>query len=156
VTSLGGRGRRPNRLRIAAVAALVVVACVAVSAPPQASAKAECWERLVADWQDGQIGNVYPISCYRDALQRMPEDVRLYSSAASDIRRALAARVLTARTAAGSASASAASVLSVERGDPGLPWVPFAIAGSLAAAIALLAGGSLAIRRRTTRDSGPD
>ena len=56
---------------------------------------------LVDDWADGAISNLYPISCYRQALQNMPEDVRLYSNASDEINRALAGRALKRSIASG-------------------------------------------------------
>ncbi len=58
-----------------------------------ASAKAPCWKLLINDWYDGHIDSVYPIHCYRDAIKHLPPDVETYSSAADDIRQAMAARV---------------------------------------------------------------
>ena len=61
-----------------------------------------CWQTVVTDWSDGRIDGTYPMGCYRQALQAMPEDIRLYSSAVDDIQRALARRVrATSRTLAG-------------------------------------------------------
>src|SRR5262249_11687620 len=50
-----------------------------------------CWKRLINDWWDGQIDNVYPIACYRAAMANAPEDLQAYSDLRSDLRRALAA-----------------------------------------------------------------
>jgi hypothetical protein len=112
---------------------------VVALAPATASAKEECWETLVADWSDGAISNLYPISCYRQALKNMPEDVRLYSSASDDINRALSGRVvgrsLAGSTADGSSQPTAAAA--VADGSSGTPLVLF---GSLAAL--LLLGGA--------------
>ena len=58
------------------------------------SRDSDCWKRLVEDWSVGGISNLYPISCYREALRHLPEDVRLYSSASDDIGRALARRAI--------------------------------------------------------------
>jgi hypothetical protein len=59
-----------------------------VSAPP-APAATPCWKLLLNDWYDGTISNVYPIHCYRDAIKHLPTDIKVYSSAADDINRAL-------------------------------------------------------------------
>ena len=66
-------------------------------------AEEACWQKLVTDWSDGAISNLYPISCYRQALANMPEDVRLYSSASDDINRALSGRVVS-RSLSGSSA----------------------------------------------------
>lgn len=67
----------------------VLAACAAGIAPPPVSAAAPCWQQVVSDWADGGIGSTYPVHCYREALARLPEDLRIYSSAEDDIRRAL-------------------------------------------------------------------
>jgi hypothetical protein len=122
-------------LRTAGVfsALLAVVAL----APATASAKEECWETLVADWSDGAISNLYPISCYRQALANMPEDVRLYSSASDDINRALSGRVVGRSVTGSSAYTPQASAAAAADGSSGTPLV---LLGSLATL--LLLGGA--------------
>ena len=70
------------------VAALIGLAA-ALTAPAGANAAA-CWQRVLDDWRDGQFDHVYPVQCYRDALRNLPEDLRVYGSAESDIQNALA------------------------------------------------------------------
>jgi hypothetical protein len=70
----------------------LVLASAALFAPSGAQA-ASCWQRLIDDWRDGRIDNVYPLSCYRDALAKMPEDLRVYGSAENDIQGALTRRL---------------------------------------------------------------
>jgi hypothetical protein len=49
-----------------------------------------CWERLLHEWRaNGRIDRTYPIACYRDATANLPEDLRQYSTALEDIRRAM-------------------------------------------------------------------
>jgi hypothetical protein len=81
------------RLRHVLIVLASVAAMLAVAEP--ASARADCGTRLLRDWSDGRIDGVYPVRCYRLALANMPEDVRIYSSAQSDIKRALQARIRT-------------------------------------------------------------
>lgn len=52
-----------------------------------------CWKRLLNDWFDGRIDQAYPVRCYREAIDKLPEDVDAYSSAREDIRRALLAAI---------------------------------------------------------------
>ncbi len=118
----------------AACGASVLLAAVAL-APATASAKEACWQKLVTDWSDGAISNLYPISCYREALENMPEDVRLYSSASDDINRALSGRVAS-RSLAGS-SANGASAPAVAATADGSSGTAFVLAGSLAALLVL-------------------
>jgi hypothetical protein len=73
-----------------------------------AAAAQPCWRTLLEDWNDGRIDRVYPVTCYRLALERLPEDVRAYSSAEDDIRAALQTRPLSGGSEAqGEASSSA-------------------------------------------------
>lgn len=72
-------------------AAAVAAAPLALPAPALA---AGCGEAVVADWRDnGRIDRVYAPRCYRAAVKELPEDVLVYSSAQSDINRALQSRV---------------------------------------------------------------
>jgi hypothetical protein len=113
---------------------------------------------LVDDWSDGAIGNLYPITCYRQALQNMPEDVRLYSSASDDINRALADRAVKRSIAGGvktSAPAPAATTLVASGHASGAPFV---LAGILAAVLIVgVWGGYLTKRKRrgAARLGGP-
>jgi hypothetical protein len=77
--------------RAALLIAVVATAGVALLAPAGASAATPCWKRLINDWYDGRIDQAYPVRCYRQAIKNLPEDVKAYSSARDDIRRALLA-----------------------------------------------------------------
>lgn len=80
-----GLAMTPARIRLLTLVA-VLLGALGVSAP--ASAKT-CAENIIDDWADNaQIDGTYPIDCYRAALQALPEDLRAYSSAPDDIRRA--------------------------------------------------------------------
>jgi hypothetical protein len=70
------------------VAALIGLAA-ALTAPAAANA-ASCSQRVLDDWRDGRFDHAYPVQCYRDALRNMPEDLRVYGSAESDIQNVLA------------------------------------------------------------------
>ena len=83
-------GQGHFRLLFAMVVGLAALACAGT-----AEASGGCAERLIADWRAGGLDQTYPISCYRQALAQLPEDVRVYSSAQSDITRALQARLGT-------------------------------------------------------------
>ena len=76
--------------------ATLLLALVAGAAPATAPAAAPCWKQLLNDWYDGHIDKTYNAGCYREALKHLPTDVEVYSSARSDIQRALAAAVATA------------------------------------------------------------
>jgi hypothetical protein len=85
-----------GRLYLVALAAGVLAALAVCGS---ATAGSDCATRLVTDWRDGRIDHAYPVDCYREALSSLPEDLRIYSSAESDITRALQARVRSQRLA---------------------------------------------------------
>ena len=91
----------------------LATAAAALVAAGSASAKEPCWKTLINDWYDGRIDNVYPVSCYRDALEHQPEDVAQYSSLGDDINRALAA-VIAGKSTGGNGNGSSGST-----GSPG-------------------------------------
>ncbi len=73
---------------------LAVVAVVfAVAGTSSAHAQAPCWKSVTTDWSAGRLGPEYPVACYQAALAHLPEDVRIYSSAEDDIRRAMLAAI---------------------------------------------------------------
>ena len=88
---------------VAATAASVLVA-------PAPAGASSCSNAVVTDWRDnGRIDKTYPPECYRAAVDTLPEDVRVYSSAQSDITRALQARVEKSATARVTADSSGPS-----------------------------------------------
>jgi hypothetical protein len=125
---------------------LSIVTAAGLVAPWSASAQAPCWRTVIQDWSDGSISGVYPVECYRQALHRMPEDVRLYSSASADIGRALAKSIRSTRGLAGvSAAANVSRSAAVARadGDGGLTSAPLILGASLAALLAVLAAAGV-------------
>jgi hypothetical protein len=113
------------------------LAILAAAASGTAAAKSSCATRLIADWQDGRIDRTYPVPCYREALASLPEDVRVYSTATSDITRALHARLASSPRRTTAATAGGGGGVSVST------LVVLAIAGVL-----LVAAGSFSLARR--------
>jgi len=72
---------------LASVAAALLA--LGVVAPASAAGATPCWRALINDWYDGRIDYTYPIPCYTQAIQHLPQDVETYSSAKDDIMRAL-------------------------------------------------------------------
>ena len=61
--------------------------------PSAGSAATPCWQQVIADWSsDGRVDRTYPLVCYRQAVKRLPEDLKSYSTAPDDIGRALTER----------------------------------------------------------------
>jgi hypothetical protein len=90
-------------------------------------AKTGCVSMLLDDWRDGRIDGTYSVSCYQAALAQLPEDLRIYSSAESDIKRALLARSQVALSDPAKAEKPAKS----GGGDGVSPLLVLAIAGGI-------------------------
>jgi hypothetical protein len=118
------------RLRHVVVLLASIAAMLAVS--EGASAKPSCGKALLKDWSDGRIDRVYPVRCYRLALASMPEDMRIYSTAQSDIQRALQARVRAT-------SLESAVPVSSKHGNGVSLWLVVGITATILAAGSLLA-----------------
>ena len=70
--------------------AALLLTVVALAVPGTAESARPCWKDLVDDyWADFRVDKVYPVSCYRDAMESLPRDVDEYSDAQDDLRRAL-------------------------------------------------------------------
>lgn len=61
-----------------------------LTAAPASAAQVPCWKTLLNDWYDGSINKIYPLPCYHQAIDHLPADVAVYSSAKDDILNALA------------------------------------------------------------------
>ena len=123
-----GQGRLRLLFAVAAIAGLMALASSATAGAAQT-----CASRLIADWKDGRIDQTYAVLCYRKALAKLPEDVRVYSSAQTDITRALQARLSSTTVRAGGKDddGSAVSPLLVVA----ITAVILVAAGSVAAAV---------------------
>ncbi len=71
---------------------LVTLSAVVSGAAAATTAKAKsCAKQVVADWyDDGRVDKIYPLECYRAAIESLPPDVIDYSNAKEEIGRALA------------------------------------------------------------------
>lgn len=84
----------PTHRAHALVGLLVVlasaVAALGVPAPASAGAATACGDKVLADWFDnGRIDRLYPLHCYEDAIDAIPDDLRDYADAEEVISRAL-------------------------------------------------------------------
>ena len=148
--------------------ACAVLAGVAASSAPPAVSATPCWVRLLNDWYDGRIDNIYPIPCYKAAIAHLPTDVQVYSSARDDIDRALAvalahkkhpnAPVPTVTESSGRGTSTGPIPSAIDSSSPGgatsFP-LPLLILGGLA--LVLLAAGAigLVVRRMQGRGGPP-
>lgn len=78
-------------MTIPRLAILTALVALALAAAGPATAAKPCWTQLLNDWWDGRIDKAYPVSCYRAAIDNLPEDVSAYSNAREEINRALLA-----------------------------------------------------------------
>ena len=116
------RGLRPVLALTALLAALVF------SGTGQANTG--CVSAVLNDWRDGRIDGTHSVACYQTALAQLPEDLRIYSSAESDIKRALLSRTQVALAAPAKAQKPARS----SGGGNGVsPVLVLAIAGAILA-----------------------
>ena len=127
----------PSLRPLVALAALLGALVFAATGQAQTS----CSSALLQDWRDGRIDGTYPVACYRTALAQLPEDLRIYSSAESDIKRALLARSQASLAAPAKAQKPTPSA---GGGDHGVsPLLVLAIAGAILA----LTGSGFALAR---------
>ena len=95
----------PSRLKtLAQLGATVVLLGLLASlvGAGSATAAAPCWKQLVNDyWTDERVDRLYPISCYREAMEHLPPDVVNYSDARDEIRRALLSAIREQRDRGG-------------------------------------------------------
>jgi hypothetical protein len=85
------------------LALLTILLTGLVALVPATASAASCWQELVNDyWADNRVDRTYPISCYREAMQKLPDDVQAYSDAQDDLRRALLAAIRNERDGGGS------------------------------------------------------
>ncbi len=81
----------PRLLRtLVAVLALTLSAVAALSTASPASAATDCGKKVLADWFDnGRIDRLYPLNCYEEAIDAIPDDIGPYVDAEDVITRAL-------------------------------------------------------------------
>lgn len=81
-------------------ALVLVLAFSPLTGTPSAAAATPCWKAVITDWaRDGSIDRAYPATCYRQAMQNAPTDLKVYSTVEDDLQSALRQR--TARRLAG-------------------------------------------------------
>jgi hypothetical protein len=78
-------------LRTFVVAVVLVLSVVAsLSIASTASATTKCGQQVLADWYDnGRIDKLYPLNCYEEAIDGIPDDIGPYVDAEEVITRAL-------------------------------------------------------------------
>jgi hypothetical protein len=168
-----------SRRFLLSVALVALVALTSFAIAPGASAKAKtCGEKVVDDWYgDGRVDEIFPTHCYLDAIRSLPVDVKDYSNAEEDIRRALAyarqhkpdpgpggglAPTATGpaepptSTTGGPGGTDTVAAPGVDTSGPSSVPIPLLILGGLALLL-LAAGGAgyLSRRAQARRNGGP-
>jgi hypothetical protein len=138
-------------------AAIVLLALfVAARNPATASAAGvSCGEAVIEDWAaNGVVDRTYASDCYASALRELPEDARIYSSAASDI---LAARARAGLRANSNRSLQSAKAAPTTRADTvgGSSFSATALSATAAAAGAVVSAIFLRRRKRGKRAELP-
>jgi hypothetical protein len=80
---------RAVKSSLLAISVGVILLLGTASQAAAAQPTTQCWRAVINDWFDGRLDQTYPTRCYQQALQHLPQDVELYSSAKDDIMRAL-------------------------------------------------------------------
>jgi len=159
-------------LRIVLTTAAATLALLALGAAPASAAK-PCWYRVQNDWyRHGQVTGSYPVHCYVEAIQKLPEDSKTYSSAPDDIRRAMLLAIRNERGGGPSGPSPGVSASGPSGGGSGsgggqgfvgsvfdtfapknangVP-VPLIVLGAVALLLLLAGGGSVVARRVQAR-----
>ena len=92
-------------------------------------AQTSCFSAVLNDWRDGRIDGNHSVACYQTALAQLPEDLRIYSSAETDIKRAMLSRTQVALAAPGKAQKPPRS----DGGSGVSPLLVLAITGAILA-----------------------
>ena len=159
---------------------LVLSAVVALASATPVSAATPCGKKVLADWFDnGRIDRLYPLNCYEEAIDAIPDDLRDYADAEDVITRALQAALRGelapggpdpspgdddpsasggggADDGGGGNSDSPQAAPGVDTSGPSSVPIPLLVLGGMS--LALLAAGGLGYlsrRRAATADAGP-
>jgi hypothetical protein len=144
-TALRGNVEDVRSTPIALGALVFVLVLSALAGTSPATAATPCWKAVIADWSDnGAIDGTYTASCYGQAMQNAPTDLRVYSTLLDDLQKAL--RQHTARRLAGTHTAP---VNMDGAGDSSSFTMLVALLGGLAALLALAWAGAMVVRRLT-------
>jgi hypothetical protein len=82
-----GRDRSVRLLGVLIAALTLLALALAVTEP--ASAAKPCWRQVLDDWTDNtRLDQKYPIECYNQALENLPEDIVSYTNAYDQISNA--------------------------------------------------------------------
>jgi hypothetical protein len=96
--------------------ALAIVAAVTAATTASGADRSACWRAVLRDWSSGGIDQPHTVRCYRSALDNLPSDIRSYTTAEDDIRRALLGEIRSLRGEDGERSSSVRAAASSGKG----------------------------------------
>src|SRR5262245_66086608 len=77
---------RTARLTAVSVAAAVLGALALPVAAPPASAKTACWKQIIdASTNTEHVSSTYPLHCYGEASNPVPEDLAVYAGILAEL-----------------------------------------------------------------------
>lgn len=124
---------------------------------PAVAAAAErpqpCWRAVVDDWANGGINRQHSLRCYRSALHNLPSDIRTYTTAEDDIRRAVLDAIRDVRSSVRDASSPSVTRSRATSRDTATPRAPSrslqgrSVSGTRTASSAAPAGATSPPRR---------
>jgi hypothetical protein len=133
----------------------LVLACAMLAAlvrPEIGSAdRPACAEAVLDDWTRGTLDSHYSLECYDAAIDALPEDLRAYTTAADDIRRAEIAATRAVNASAPGGEPASRDVASEATTDDTLRSFPAEVAVLGVLLILLISGGSAAALLRWRR-----
>ena len=145
-----------QRVRRGSILALVFACAVVVTLLRPGVGAADrpaCAEAILGDWTRGTLDSHYSPECYQAAIDALPEDLRAYSTAADDIRRAAIAATRAVNASAAGGEPSSRDVASEAAGDDALRSVPaeVAVLGVLLLVLVSSGAGAALLRWRRGR-----
>jgi hypothetical protein len=147
------------------VVAALTLLVVALAQASSAVAAQPCWRDVIDEWTENQrVSTAYPIKCYNQALENLPNDIEDYTDAADQIAQARQDALRgddLARVPAGvddddpGDGGPIGSVLDSGTGDSSSIPLPLLILGILAGLLMAAGGAGLLARKLQARRSGP-
>jgi hypothetical protein len=144
---------------------LLVVALAQAS--PSVAAQ-PCWRDVIDEWtQNQRVSTTYPIKCYNQALENLPNDIEDYTDAADQISQArqdalrgdeldrFPAGVSGSNDDPDGGGGPIGSVLDSGTGDSDSVPLPLVILGILAGLLMAAGGAGLLARKLQSRREGP-
>ena len=133
----------------------VVFACAVLAALLRpgvgAADRPACAEAVLDDWTRGTLGSHYSPECYQAAIDALPEDLRAYTTAADDIRRASIAATRAVNASVAGGEPGSRDVASEAASGDALRAFPAEVAVLGVLLILLVSGGTAAALLRWRR-----